>query len=811
MRLALALHAFPPRERTGVETYSEALARALALAGHQVEVFAPRLDRSGAHLSQLREEREGFGVTWLGLERDADHEADRRAIPGVARAFGRFLDREQPQLVHFQHVYKLGAALIEVARERDAAVVFTGHDPFPICNDYTLLAPDLTPVDPLDREALARCELARGVLDRHLAAHDGFLPVGEEDTELARRVRSLLHGDAAREREELEVRAARIDEEVTARLRLLERVDRIEVPTRYLAELYRAGGLEAEVEVRPCGIDTAALEGIAPIDAHRDGPLSVLYLGGYYEHKGVHVLLDAVGPLRESVRLVLRGCAGSSSYAARLEERARTIGAELGGRFDREELPALLREADLVVLPSLWPENAPFVIREAFAARRPVIASDTPALRESVRDRIDGRLFPAGDAGALRTILAELAQTRSRLVELASGIRPPLSIEEDARALVELYTPLVEARAEREQRRRERLPEHLREFAARHRELTLLPTREILARAQAGVRRIGARFGLEGAEPSPLAASTRLRERFAEARRASLWQEAVTADRERAISELRGRLQQAEERMAELERRSAWAEELLAEREARIEWQDEVIADRGRAVEAGEAELAAEGRRREALEARLEALEGQVGTLTTERDWLVEGRRENELRADWLERTLAGREEELSWTRGTVEDREARLEETERALRDTGSALEAVLAERGALLDERRGLLDEREALTADLDRRTGELAKLAADHQALGAHEEWLRGELARVLAPLFGTELTPEVATVGELCARALERLLALQRELSWRAAEMRAAAQEGRTRTQRWLGGALRRRVEGWPEGGPEEPER
>ena len=811
MRLALALHAFPPRERTGVETYSEALARALALAGHQVEVFAPRLDRNGAHLAQRREERDGFGVTWLGLERDADREADRRAIPGAARAFGRFLDREQPQLVHFQHVYKLGAALIEVARERDLPVVFTGHDPFPICNDYTLLAPDLTPVDPLDREALARCELARGVLDRHLAAHDGFLPVGEEGSELARRVQELLHGDASDEREELERRAARIDEEITTRLRLLERVDRIEVPTRYLADLYRAGGLEAEVEVRPCGIDGTALEGVAPLEAHRDGPLSVLYLGGYYEHKGVHVLLDAVEPLRESVRLVLRGCAGSSSYAARLEARARAIGAELGGRFDRDELPALLREADLVVLPSLWPENAPFVIREAFAAGRPVIASDTPALRESVRESIAGRLFPAGDAGALGAILAELAEHRPRLVELAAGIRPPLSIEEDARALVGLCTPLIEAREERERRRRERLPEHLHGFAARHRELSSLPTRELLARAQTGVRRIGARFGLDGSEPSPLTASTRLRERFAEAGRASRWQEAVTADRERAIAALRGRLRQAEERAAELERRHAWVEGLLAEREARIEWQDEVIADRRRAALAGEAELAAEARRREELEAHLKGLERHVEALTAERDWLVEGRRENELRADWLERTLAGREEELSWTRGTAEDREARLAEARRALRDAGAALEAVIAEREALLAERRGLLDEREALTADLDRSSGELEALAADHRALGAHEEWLRGELARVLAPLFGHELTPEVAAVGELCEQALERLLALQRELSWRAAEMRTATREGRTRTQRWLGGALRRRVEQWPETGPEEPER
>ncbi|MCB9913645.1 MAG: glycosyltransferase [Planctomycetes bacterium] len=77
-------------------------------------------------------------------------------------------------------------------------------------------------------------------------------------------------------------------------------------------------------------------------------------------------------------------------------------------------MPALLAAADVVAVPSLWPENAPFVIREAFAAGRPVLASDTPALRESVSDGVDGRLLPQGDVAAWRAALTPSSRARPR-------------------------------------------------------------------------------------------------------------------------------------------------------------------------------------------------------------------------------------------------------------------------------------------------------------------------------------------------------------------------------------------------------------
>jgi glycosyltransferase involved in cell wall biosynthesis len=72
-------------------------------------------------------------------------------------------------------------------------------------------------------------------------------------------------------------------------------------------------------------------------------------------------------------------------------------------------LLALLQRTDVAVLPSLW-EGLPYMMLDALASRRPLIASDLPVFRDLLSP-IDSRLlFPAGDAGALAERMAVWAQ-----------------------------------------------------------------------------------------------------------------------------------------------------------------------------------------------------------------------------------------------------------------------------------------------------------------------------------------------------------------------------------------------------------------
>ena len=80
------------------------------------------------------------------------------------------------------------------------------------------------------------------------------------------------------------------------------------------------------------------------------------------------------------------------------------------GAYGASDVAAVFSEMDALLVPSLWYENTPFVVLEAFAAGVPVIASDLGGLSEVVREGQNGALFVAGDprsmAEAIERILA---------------------------------------------------------------------------------------------------------------------------------------------------------------------------------------------------------------------------------------------------------------------------------------------------------------------------------------------------------------------------------------------------------------------
>ena len=67
------------------------------------------------------------------------------------------------------------------------------------------------------------------------------------------------------------------------------------------------------------------------------------------------------------------------------------------GALAHEQIPRALAELDVLGVPSIWIENAPFVIREAFAAGLPVVASNLGGMAERVRHEVNGLLFRPGD------------------------------------------------------------------------------------------------------------------------------------------------------------------------------------------------------------------------------------------------------------------------------------------------------------------------------------------------------------------------------------------------------------------------------
>jgi glycosyltransferase involved in cell wall biosynthesis len=170
-------------------------------------------------------------------------------------------------------------------------------------------------------------------------------------------------------------------------------------------------------------------------------PLRVGYVGGIYPSKGVHVLVDALRELAgEPVELSVHGILDwFPDYVADLRARASGLPVTFHGRFEPSRVDEVLGTLDVLCVPSVWYENMPITIQEAYRNGLPVVVSDIGGMREAVEHDVSGLRFPRGDARALAACLKTLARDREQLNRLARGHPSVPTLEQVVDELEALY------------------------------------------------------------------------------------------------------------------------------------------------------------------------------------------------------------------------------------------------------------------------------------------------------------------------------------------------------------------------------------
>ncbi len=174
-------------------------------------------------------------------------------------------------------------------------------------------------------------------------------------------------------------------------------------PSNWLLEMHKQYDLFAASDCKVIPNPVQMPAGFA--DAQIFGEQQVLYVGRLSPDKGVKVLLDAwmsLSPKPGKLNII-----GSGPLETEIANNP-DVSIEYLGEQTNEQVMIKMREANLVVLPSLVMENQPTVLLEAIAADTRILATDVGGVREMLEGY--GTIVAPGDVTALAKGMVDALQ-----------------------------------------------------------------------------------------------------------------------------------------------------------------------------------------------------------------------------------------------------------------------------------------------------------------------------------------------------------------------------------------------------------------
>ena len=154
----------------------------------------------------------------------------------------------------------------------------------------------------------------------------------------------------------------------------------------------------------------------------KDDTTKIICIAALIPEKGVQIAVKAVKQLTSEGSDVSLDIVGQGPYMGELRSLVDELKLEkrVGFLGSRDDIPRLLQEYDISLVPSLWQEAFGYTTIEAMAAGVPVIASNVGGIPEIIEDGINGLLFTAGNVDGLKNKIRELINKP----ELVERLRP---------------------------------------------------------------------------------------------------------------------------------------------------------------------------------------------------------------------------------------------------------------------------------------------------------------------------------------------------------------------------------------------------
>ena len=483
MRVLLVVHEFLPRHTAGTERYTHGLAGELGHRG-AVCVLAGERDPGKRPYSYQDEEIDNIPVRRVFLP-DRHHYGETYLNPALDPVFSDLINKFRPDIVHFQHLIYLSTSLLSICRYHKIPAVMTLHDYWLMCPMGQLRRmdwrrgtasrePELCPGPEPERCFTCMCPPLGRILDRGIRRR--MVEPDKLAEDISRMGRILMHGRRdeirnifgpvkARLKGELYLDIGDIRQREKEMRELVKQVRLFISPSSFLRDRFVEWGIPAERIIHlDNGTDTMPFERYRAghggggrqkdreddrrNEGKKDGyePIKIGFVGTVRPYKGPHVLLEALRYMKErdGVRVMIYGDMGADPpYSEHLRGLAKGMDVSFPGRFEEADKPGTYNKINALVIPSIWYENSPVTIHEAFAAGTPVIASELGGIGELVEDGVNGMLFEAGNVRELAGCLERFVRDGKLREQLRRGIPRVKDMEEHGGELVEIYDNVI--------------------------------------------------------------------------------------------------------------------------------------------------------------------------------------------------------------------------------------------------------------------------------------------------------------------------------------------------------------------------------
>jgi len=414
MKILYALHQFFPLHYTGTERLTLDIAKQIQRMGNFVSVLtyepSSPLEKSPSSKVLYKADStrdDGFEKLDNNLKKK-EYQID--TIPVISfkhvkhtwgfQIFDQHMEKFLPEIIkkfdiiHFTHPMRFASAL-KTCKQLGKQTILTLTDPWLLC-PRGLITTDFQLCDGPDegRKCMSLCHYDKEVLSRYENAKFFF-----------------------------------------------DNIDIVVAGSRFLQHTFRDNDWKRKIELIPFSIDHSHIK--------RNGDpkeLVFAFMGTLIWHKGIHVLIEAFKKVEnKNIKLKIFGRGDERDpYIKDLINSAESDSrVEFCGTFNYEDLPNVMKEISIMVIPSTYKDNFPLVMQLSLAYGKPVIASKIGGMPEVIKDGINGILFEPGNSEQLAKIIYSLSENPQKILNLKKGINPPPRIEEEALRYENLYRELL--------------------------------------------------------------------------------------------------------------------------------------------------------------------------------------------------------------------------------------------------------------------------------------------------------------------------------------------------------------------------------